>query len=406
MRIAYVDCFSGASGDMLLGACVDSGVSLEDLREGLAALPVSGYELHRETVSRAGIQATRLRVQLTEEPQPHRRLADILEVIDGSALPERVREQSGRVFRALAQAEAAVHGRSVESVHFHEVGAVDAIVDVVGTVLSLERLGVERLYSSPLTVGTGWVEVAHGRLPVPAPATAMLIRGRPVRQVDTGCELLTPTGAALLVSLAEGFGPLPAMRVTSVGCGAGSRDLSGHPNLLRLLVGEAEEPGLTDEVVVLETNLDDTSGEVLGHLSGLLMERGALDVFLVPVQMKKQRPGVLLTVLVAPERALEAERLIFTHTGTFGVRWRRAQRHKLARTHEVVETEYGPVRIKVGRLGEEVVAASPEYEDCARLARSRGVPLMQVLRAARAAAHRQGLAPGAVGGSGGEGSRE
>lgn len=394
MRIAYVDCFSGASGDMFLGACLDCGLPLEVLREGLARLPLTGYDLHRETVSRSGIQATRLHVRLTAEEQPHRHLSDILGIIQESDLPERVKDRSGRVFRALAEAEAAVHGRSVESVHFHEVGAVDAIVDVVGTVLCLERLGVERLYSSALTVGTGWVEAAHGRLPVPAPATAALIRGKPVRQVDTGCELLTPTGAALLVALAEGFGPVPPMRVTSVGYGAGGRDLPRHPNLLRLLVGEAEEPSLTDEVVVLETNLDDTSGEVLGHLGGLLMERGALDAFFVPIQMKKQRPGVLLTVLAEPERASELERLIFTHTGTFGIRRRRVERHKLARTSEVVETEYGPVRVKVGRLGGEVVVASPEYEDCARLARSEGVPLRQVLDAARVAARRRGLGPG------------
>lgn len=394
MRVAYVDCFSGASGDMLLGVCVDSGVPLARLRADLAGLAVSGYQLREEAVRRGGITATRVRVQLADEHQPPRHLRHILEIIERSTLSERVKEQSGRTFRALAEAEAAVHGADVESVHFHEVGAVDAVVDVVGTAVCLERLGVECLYCSPLTVGTGWVETAHGRLPVPVPATAALIRGVPVRQVETGCELLTPTGAALLVTLAEGFGPLPAMRVTSVGYGAGSRELSQHPNLLRLMVGEADEEWRGDEVVVLETNLDDTSGEVLGHLSGLLRERGALDVFFAPLQMKKQRPGVLLSVLSAPEKATELERLIFTHTGTFGVRWRRTWRHTLAREHRVVETAFGSLRLKVGRLGEEVVAVAPEYEDCARLARERGVPLWRVYQAALVAGHEQGLQAG------------
>jgi len=283
VRVAYVDCFSGASGDMLLGAGVANGVSLEELREALAGLPVSGYELREETVSRGAITGTRVHVELADQHQPHRHLNHILDIIGKSTLSDRVKEHSSRTFRALAEAEAAVHGSTVEGVHFHEVGAVDAIVDVVGTAVCLERLGVERLGCSPLTVGTGWVTAAHGRLPVPVPATTMLIRGVPVRQVDTGCELLTPTGAALLVTLAEGFGPLPEMRVESVGYGAGSRELPQHPNLLRLMVGETDGAWPGDEVMVLETNLDDTSGEVLGHLSGLLMERGALDVFFVPI---------------------------------------------------------------------------------------------------------------------------
>jgi len=388
MRLAYVDCFSGASGDMLLGACLDCGVSLEELRRALAGLPLAGYDLRSEQVSRGGLRATKLYVDLAEKEQPHRRLGDILTIIDGSRLSERVKDQSRRVFRALAEAEAAVHGTAVGLVHFHEVGAVDAIVDVVGTVVALERLGVARLECSALTEGTGWVESAHGRLPVPVPATAQLIRGVPVQQVEAEGELLTPTGAALLVTLAERFGPFPTMRVESVGYGAGSRDPAGRPNVLRLFVGETEEAWQADEVVVLETNLDDISGEILGHLSGLLLEEGALDVFLVAIQMKKQRPGVLLTVLAPPEKARPLERTIFTHTGTFGIRWRRADRHVLAREHQVVETEFGPVRVKVGRLGGDVVVRAPEYEDCARLAASAGVPLRLVYEAAQAAARK------------------
>jgi uncharacterized protein (TIGR00299 family) protein len=367
---------------------------MEELREGLAGLPVTGFELREETVTRGAIAGTQVHVELVDQHQPHRHLHHILDIIGESTLSDRVKEQSGRTFRALAEAEAAVHGSTVESVHFHEVGAVDAIVDVVGTAVCLERLGVERLGCSPLTVGTGWVTAAHGRLPVPVPATTMLIRGVPVRQVDTGCELLTPTGAALLVTLAEGFGSLPEMLVESVGYGAGTRELAQQPNLLRLMVGETDEGRPRDEVVVLETNLDDASGEVLGHLSGLLMERGALDVFFVPIQMKKQRPGVLLTVLAVPEKAVELERLVFTHTGTFGLRWRRTTRHTLQREYRTVETDLGPVRLKVGRLGEAVLTVAPEYEDCAQLAREYDVPLVQVYQAALAAGRGQGLQAG------------
>jgi uncharacterized protein (TIGR00299 family) protein len=390
MRLAYVDCFSGASGDMLLGACLDCGVPLKELRQALAGLPLTGYDLRSEQVRRGGLRATKVYVDLAGKEQPDRRLGDILTLIDKGTLSQRVKDKSRRVFQALAEAEAAVHGTTVESVHFHEVGAVDSIVDVVGTVAALERLGVARLECSPLTEGRGWVETAHGRLPVPVPATAQLIRGVPVHQVEAEGELLTPTGAALLATLAGRFGPFPEMRVESVGYGAGSRELAGQPNVLRLFVGETEEAWLADEVVVLETNLDDTTGETIGHLSGLLLEEGALDVFLIPIQMKKQRPGVLLSVLAPPEKARPLEQIIFRHTGTFGIRWRRASRHVLAREHKVVETEFGPVRIKVGRLGSDVVVRAPEYEDCARLAQSKAVPLRSVYESAQAAARKLG----------------
>ncbi len=394
MRIAYVDAFSGASGDMLLGALVDAGVSLDELRRGLEGLSVTGYELRSDRVTRGGLAATKVHVELTDEQQPHRHLHHILSIIDESALPERVKERSRRVFRALAEAEAEVHGTSVESVHFHEVGAVDAIVDVVGTACCLELLEVEEVHCSPLVVGSGSVDAAHGRLPVPVPATAALIRGVPVRQVETGCELLTPTGSALLVTLATRFGPIPEMTIHLLGYGAGSRELPQHPNLLRVVVGETAETWSADQVAVLETNVDDASGEALGHLAGLLMERGALDVFFVPIQMKKQRPGVLLTVIARPEEADGLERIIFAHSGTFGIRRRLSGRHVLERTHETVQTEFGPVRVKVGRLGEQVTVVAPEYEDCAQRAGERGVAWRRVYEAALMAAHAQGIRPG------------
>jgi len=394
MLIAYVDCFSGASGDMLLGACLDNGVGVDELREALRSLPVSGYKVRSQRATRGAIAGTQVVIQLTEKEQPHRHLGHILEAIQESTLSASVKERSCRVFRMLAEAEASVHGTSVESVHFHEVGAVDAICDVVGTVYCLEQLGVERVFSSPLTVGTGWVEAAHGRLPVPAPATAALLRGKPFHQVDSGCELLTPTGAALLVALAEGFGPAPPMTVSSVGYGVGSRELDSQPNLLRMVVGEAPEEEIAgDEVMVLETNLDDCTGEVLGYVARRLMEQGALDVYLTPVQMKKQRPGVLLSVLAPVERACELAKLIFAETGTFGIRRRSMSRYTLVRSHSGVETEFGSVRVKVGRFGGEIVSTTPEYEDCAHLAAEHQVALKEVFAAALSAAREAGLAP-------------
>jgi hypothetical protein len=393
MRIGYFDCFSGASGDMILGALVSAGVSVDALRSELGKLGMGGYELEVREVRRHGFLATKVDVKAVVV-SGHRHLRQITEMIDGSGLSERVKQRAKLVFCRLAGAEAKVHGTTVEQVHFHEVGAVDAIVDVVGAMIGVEQLGLERLVCSPIPVGSGTVVCEHGVLPVPAPATLELLRDVPVAGCDEEGELTTPTGAAVLSTLADEFGPLPAMQVERWGFGAGSREGRRRPNLLRLIIGrvaekEDEADGGTgyeaDEVVVLEANLDDATGEQIGHAVTALLAAGALDVFTVPIIMKKNRPGVLLSVLASPDKQRTCEDALFAHTTTFGVRRHVCSRRKLRRTLEVVGTRYGPVHMKVGRGAGSVISASPEYEDCAEAARKHGVGLSEVMNEARAA---------------------
>ncbi len=397
MRVGYLDCFSGISGDMFLGALVDAGVSLGSIEKALRTLPLGGYRLSAEPVMRSGIAATRVAVELDEdEHQPRRGLGDVVEVVRGGDLPEEAADRACAVFRALAEAEAKVHNTDTDHVHFHEVGAVDAICDIVGTVVGLSELGLERLLHSPVSLGGGTVEAAHGRLPVPAPATAELLRGRPTAGGPREVELTTPTGAALLRTLAEPAPYWPEMAVELVAHGAGARDLHGLPNVLRLAVGTAppakNAPNTESDVVwVLELNLDDMTGEEMGHCTEQLMAAGALEAFLTPVQMKKNRPGVQLTVLCAPD-ALEAmEQALWTHTSTLGIRRALWQRSKLAREHRTVQTQWGQVRLKVASLGERTIRCEPEYDDCRALADEHELSLREVRRAAlRAWEQREG----------------
>jgi len=378
--IAYLDCFSGISGDMLLGALVDAGLSLEDLRADLAHLPLSGYALRAERVTRGGIAGTQVSVEVGPE-QPRRGLQDILSVIDRADLAREVNDQARSVFLRLAEAEARVHNRPVDEVHFHEVGAVDAIVDVVGACCGLRRLGIGELYSSPLPVGGGWVEAAHARLPVPAPATAELLKGLPCYGGPVEAELVTPTGAAIVSTLCRSFGPMPAMTVRSVGWGAGRKDLP-HPNLLRLFLGDAAAQTQEQRLVVLETNLDDMNPEFFEHLTDRLLAAGALDVFYTPIVMKKSRPATLVSVVAEPERAGALSEIIFRETSTLGIRRQEVLRRCLDREWQEVETPYGRVRMKIGRLGSEAVTAAPEYEDCRRLAQQSGAALKAIYEAA------------------------
>lgn len=381
--LAYLDCFSGISGDMLLGALIDAGLALDDLRADLAKLPVSGYELKAERVSKRSISGTRVVVE-TEHSHAHRGLSDIVEIIDKADLPAPVKELARRAFTRLAEAEAHVHGESVEQIHFHEVGAVDAIVDIVGGFCGLHRLGVDEVHASPLPLGGGWVEAAHGRLPVPAPATVELLKGVPTYGGPVEAELVTPTGAALVTTVSRRFGPMPPMQIREVGWGAGSRDLP-HPNLLRLFLGEsAEQPG-EQRLVLIETNLDNMNPELFGHLMDRLFEAGALDVFYTPIVMKKSRPATLVSVLAGPALADEVGQILFRETTTLGVRFREVTRRCLDREWRKVETAYGAIRVKVGRLGPEQVTTAPEYEDCARAAREHAVPVKEVYEAARLA---------------------
>lgn len=383
-RLIYLDASSGGSGDMVLGAVVDLGLPLDRLREDLRALPLTGYRLEARRVSRSGLAATKVDVHVAEEQRAHRHLGDILRLLEESRLPADVTEQAEALFVRLAEAEAEVHGTSPERVHFHEVGAVDSIVDIVGGVLALRWLEADRIVSSPLNVGSGTVTMAHGTFPVPPPATTRLVRGVPVYGEGAG-ELLTPTGALLLTAYATQYGPLPPMRIEKTGHGAGSRETEGRPNVLRLLLGEESRDAESDRVLLLETEIDDASPQLLGPLLDQLLAAGALDAFFTPVQMKKGRPGVLVTVLAPPARRLPLEELLFRETTTLGVRRQEWDRTVLEREISTVETAYGPIRVKIGRRGGTVYNASPEFEDCQRAAAERKVPVKQVLAEALAA---------------------
>jgi len=428
MKIGYLECFSGISGDMLLGALVDAGVPFDLLAETAAALNV-GARLEMRKVSRGGLAAVKVDVlteeqgprdqgtrgtgaehehgrehehdghaheghehqahaadsaQHSHEHAPHRSLSIILKIIQAAPIKDSVKQRSARAFQLLGEAEAAIHSIPIEKVHFHEVGAVDTIVDIVCAAAGSEALGVDRWMASPLNVGSGTVKCAHGTLPVPAPATLALLGDAPVYAAGAPMERVTPTGAAVLRMLDVGYGVLPAMSVKARGYGAGGRDTPGEPNLLRLLVGEAEEGAeSTEPIAVIETVIDDATPQLLAYVSELLMEAGAWDVYRAPVQMKKGRAGVQMTVLASPEAMPALRDLLLRETTTIGLRWRMENKLALAREFVDVNTEWGKVRIKVARWPTgEVANASPEYEVCRNIARQQGVPLKRVMQEA------------------------
>jgi uncharacterized protein (TIGR00299 family) protein len=385
MRTLYFDCFAGVSGDMTLGALVDAGADARELTERLKQLGVGGWEISFEKVDRSGLSATRAHVR-AEEQHHHRHLKDIHRIIDGSGLGGGVKERARTIFTRLAEAEARVHDVPVERIHFHEVGALDAILDVVGACVCFELLGVERFLSSALHVGSGTVEMAHGRFPVPPPAVAELLKQAPVYSTDIRGELVTPTGAAVVSTVCEGFGPLPPMRLERTGYGAGGREYENFPNALRVLIGETERGGGADEkLLVVETNIDDATPQSLGHLMDRAFAAGALDCYFTPVQMKKNRPGVLVSILCRPSEREAIFQLLFDGTTTLGVRSHAVERRALEREVETVETEYGPLAVKVSRLRGGVVTCTPEYEQVREAAERAGVPLRVVEEAARAA---------------------
>jgi len=388
MKIAYFDCFSGASGDMILGALLAAGAPEAAFREQLGRLGVGGYELGIQAIRKQGFAATKVDVHAAEQSS-HRHLHHIARIIHDSGLSATVKDRAIGVFTRLAEAEAKVHGTSVEKVHFHEVGAIDAIVDVVGAVIGLDLLGVRRIVCSSVPVGSGTVKCQHGVMPVPAPATAELLRGVPLAACEESGELTTPTGAAILATLADAFGPVPDMTIQSIGYGAGTRDGQTRPNVLRLLIGEAGGPAAdaerVDEIVVLETNLDDATGQQVGHALDALFAAGAVDVFTTAIHMKKNRPGVLLTVLAPVDRVFACEEVLFTHTPTFGIRRHACSRTKLERRIETVDTKYGPVSVKVGMWAGRVLTVTPEHDDCVHLAAKCGVLLRDIYFAAQQA---------------------
>ncbi len=389
-RIAYFDCFSGASGDMIIGALLDAGLKLDELRRGLRKLKLRGYGVSARKAVRGGFKGTKFDVKVSRGKHPHRKLADIVSLIEASGLSQTVRRRAKSVFKRLAAAEARAHGTTPGRVHFHEVGALDAIVDIVGVMVGLEALGVTGVHVSAFATGTGYVDCAHGRLPVPAPATASLLEGYPVRGIDAGRELTTPTGAAILTTLGASFGVMPPMLVERVGYGAGDGQRSGEPNLLRVFlgrppgVGENGSPCETDAVTRLETNIDDATPEMCAGAIERLLEAGALDAWLTPVVMKKGRAAWTLHVLCENHDAGKMAETIFRETTTFGVRAEEVRRLKLPRKTVRVKTRYGAVAVKVGMMDGRVLTVSPEYEDCRRIAAKRRAALRDVYDAAKA----------------------
>lgn len=383
MKTAYVDCFSGVAGDMLLAALLDAGVPLDAFTTLADRLKLPGVTLAASRVKRHGLAAMHVAVTVDPSAQKkHRHLSQIVRIIDEADLPLRVAQRAKAAFERLAQAEATVHGSPIEKVHFHEVGANDAIVDIVGVCLGFELLGAESITCSPIPTGNGTVRCEHGEMPVPAPATAQLLRGVPIASCAEQGELATPTGVALMTTLAESFGPIPAMRVGAIGVGAGTREGATRPNVLRILVGETDSGATRDGVVVLETQVDDATGQNVAFAMQRLMDEGALDVFAMPIMMKKGRPAHLLTVLCRAESAAELERVLFDETGTLGVRRRWSERSTLLREHASMRTAFGEIRVKVARRDGRVVRVWPEYDDCAEAARRCTVPLHVVQQAA------------------------
>ncbi len=379
MKICYIDAFSGVSGDMLVAALADAGADAAALVEGLASLGMGAEFRFEKTVTR-GIGASKFFVSGGEQKK-HRHLSQILEMIGKAALPERTKRDAAAVFQRLGEAEASVHRVPVEKIHFHEVGAVDSIADITGACLGFELLGIEEIYCSPLNVGGGTVNTEHGVLPVPAPATAVLLTGKPVYSNGETVELTTPTGAAIVTTLARDFGALPAMNVSAAGYGAGDYEFPNRANVLRVLIGEASGATEAVSVSVIETNVDDLSPEVLGYAMERLLGEGALDVTFSPLLMKKNRPGTLVRVIARTEDRERLAQVLFAETSTLGLRLYTAERRVQARGFVEVETPHGKVRIKVSGEG----AYAPEYEDCRKLALETGAPLKQILAEANQA---------------------
>lgn len=386
MRIAYLDCATGIAGDMTLAALIDAGVDANAIRAGIDSLGLPGVMLTVNTVQRCGFRATYVRVEHPEQ-HAHRGLRDIEAIIvRADKLTVKQRDMAMRMFRAVAEAEARVHGTTVDQVHFHEVGAIDSIVDIVGVAIGFDLLGVEQVVCSSVPTGRGQVKIAHGICPVPAPATAEMLKGVPLRDVPLDAELTTPTGAAIVATLVDRFGPLPELTIEAIGLGAGTKDFRDRANILRLFVGTAKEASpFADQVFVLETNLDDVTGEVIGYTKQKLLSAGALDVFSVPIQMKKDRPGVLLSVICQIADREKLESILFDETQTFGIRRHLIERSKREREACEVETDFGWIKGKMGWRNDDDLVFTPEFDSCASAAGQHNVTLHEVYHAAEAA---------------------
>lgn len=382
MKVAYFDCFSGASGDMILGAMIDAGLSPRALREELEKLRVSGLRLKKKKVLRAGIAGTQVLVERKSERRVHRNLKEVLSIIERSELGPEVKEKSKAIFQRIANAEAKIHHLSVDEVHFHELGGLDSVVDIVGSILGLQLLGVDEVWVSRVNVGGGFVTCEHGIFPVPAPATLSLMKGKPIYSSGIEKELLTPTGAAVLTTLGSKFGEMPTMEVEKIGYGAGRDDLP-HPNLLRLMIGSSLEGLGKERVSVIETNIDDMNPQLFDHIIEGLFKRGALDVFLTSVIMKKNRPGIVLTVISPPSKRDVMTEFLLRETTTLGMRWHEEERVRAEREVLTLNTPYGKVRFKIAYWKGEKVNLTPEYEDCKRIAIKQGIPLKDIFEEAQ-----------------------
>jgi uncharacterized protein (TIGR00299 family) protein len=394
MKILYLDCFAGISGDMLLGALLDLGVSLEALAKQLDCLQLKNYIFSTEKITKNGITCTKANIHIASTEKHPRHLPDIINIINNSSLPQNIKHKSLDVFNNLAQAEAKIHGIPIDKLHFHEVGALDAIVDIVGSICAVEMLGAEQVVCSPLPLGSGFVECAHGTLPLPAPAVLEILRGIPTQPCNIQGETVTPTGAALIKTLATGFGPIPAMKIDTIGYGAGTANRQ-IPNLLRAVVGTVDSPDLShssagyteDSLNVIETNIDDMNPEFYEHITLTLLSSGCVDVFLTPIIMKKGRPGQLLTCLANEANTFTVINLLLAETSTLGVRTYPCHRHKLTRKTVLTETKFGPVSVKLGchpSTGE-VMNVAPEWEDCKRTAAKNNLPVKTIYDLAKTA---------------------
>ena len=380
MKIAYFDCCAGISGDMVLGALVDSGLDVSILRRELAKLHLGDYSISASKDERHHITGTNIKVRFKESGH-HRTFKEIKNIINKSRLTTKVKVLSTSIFENLAKAEAKVHGCRVDDVHFHEVGAIDSIVDIVGTAIGIEKLGIGQVYASPLPLGSGWVKTSHGRMPVPAPATLELLKGVPVASSLTASELTTPTGAAIIKTLSLSFGNMPHMEIEGTGYGIGDRSFKEIPNILRLIIGKGT--GSTERLIIVETNMDDMNPQIYEYLMSRLFKNGALDVFLMPIQMKKGRPAILLKVLCSENKKGNIIDTIFEETTTIGVRTYEVERHCLERRIENVSTPYGKVRVKVAERNGKVLNIQPEYEDCKEIAEKKKLPLKEVMDSAK-----------------------
>lgn len=383
MKIGYFDCFSGASGDMILGALLDVGLSQKGLKETLDRLKIPKVRIKVRKVNKAGIEATKVYVEGKDEGKHHRNLKELIEIIEKSSIEKEIKGKSIEIFRMIAEAEAKIHRLPIDEIHFHEIGGLDSVVDIVCSVWGVYQLGLEKIYVSRINVGTGFIKCEHGTLPVPSPATLLLMEGKPIYSTGVEKELLTPTGAAILSSLGSYFGPIPEMIIKKVGYGAGREDLS-HPNVLRLIIGESfPEDILKERVMIIETNIDDMNPQLYDYIMEKLFSIGAREVFLTPVIMKKNRPATLLSIISSIDKLNPIKEFLLKESTTIGVRWHEEERICAEREEVTLKTKYGNLRFKMARWNGELISFSPEYEDCKKLALDKGVSIKDVFDEAK-----------------------